>query len=588
MKNPSRLILLILIGIAGPVLSTPAAQLQYADFNADGIVDQWDAYIFLKSFRTHGDIDYVDFLLFSMYWKNDTFGKVAPSFNSPPEQESLASTPNINLDMYPATSAIDSSIAINALGTVSDRTFEVLVVIENAVNMTGFAADILFDATHALDLIDIREVPGDLNLDGSLDLTNEVLPIRNQYENEINWEDFIEDFTDGYGRRSWPIYDTNSNYATDLDEVLAVEAEWTAESAHTGIDYWTRLVLNSSTYDESMEIFHPAGESNCPGVHYGLIDDLAAALLRRPDRTEPFGYTGTAIAMTLTFRVRPETVPGEYPFAFPQAKWIDNGFGSEADIMDLNTPATAPRVIVVRGSPAETATPSPTAVVSETPTGSPSPASTNTPSSTPTVANTPTPSQTPTITSTATSTNTSTPSPSLTPTITSTATITETPTPSPTSTSTGTSTPTPLSPNFQVSQNAAMEFPPSEAGVVHTSDIVVDSTGVVKDLWLAIAVYHDDPGELEISLQSPRGTSVTLWNRGSVSTTSLTGEFDTTLDVYDGPDALDRFNGETTTGSWILSATDHLTGAGGSIEQWTLKLHITQPQNAERVHWQMR
>lgn len=255
----------------------------------------------------------------------------------------------VELDLDPAAAGIARTITISRSAPDSARTFQAKLVITGAQKMTGVSVDIAFDATQALDLVRIKEIPGDLNFSGDLQLNEEVLAIINQFVAEFNFEKEFGDFVDGFGRNSAVVYDLNNNQATDLEEVLLVINEFVDEFNFEATEYWTRQVTKVSENDGSVAVFDPVSKSNVGGANVGMIDDLTSVLLidRAARGDQAFGFDGDAIVATLTFRVKSTAPAGEYVFSFPQAKWIDNTFTSVAtDIKELARPAVLPKVIV--------------------------------------------------------------------------------------------------------------------------------------------------------------------------------------------------------------------------------------------------
>ncbi len=345
-----------------------------------GFVDFGDLYAFrgpkgskttLQDSNSDGVRDSRDLFLLALHWQGSTPPSAGDAAAMPAGASSVS--PILELDMDPATPAIDRLLARSAPAVGQDSTFEVHLVVTGAVNMTGLLVDLSFDS-EVLELLNVREVPGDLNFSGDLQRVEEVEAIRSQYEAEQAGEATFADFVDGFGRRSAVVYDSNANQRTDLSEVLAVEREYEAEQTGTATDYWTRAVFDQTParYNESVEIFDPPVRSNLggvhpSGVHPGLIDDLTVVLLKRPDRTEPFGFNGDAIVCTLTFRLKPGALQGTYAFGFPQGLWIDNTFtGLDDGVMSLALPDEWPCLFVTSSGPPP-ATPTPTPVVTPGP-----------------------------------------------------------------------------------------------------------------------------------------------------------------------------------------------------------------------------
>lgn len=262
--------------------------------------------------------------------------------------------PTVNLDLDATQDGIQAVRTISKSASLADRTIVANLVATGAVDMTGVSVDIAFNAATALTLQSIKEVPGDANFDGALDLTNEVLPAINQFVGEFNFDPDAtpENFKDGYDRNSYVIFDVDGSNTLELtEEVLPVIDEFVLEfnfDPQADI-YWTRQVIGSDPlYDESVEVFDSPAKSNIGGANVGLIDDITAVLLKRPGRTGDFGFTGDAIIATLKFVVRSDAQTGEHEFSFPQAVYIDNTFTGDlaTQVKNMLVPGTLPKVTV--------------------------------------------------------------------------------------------------------------------------------------------------------------------------------------------------------------------------------------------------
>jgi hypothetical protein len=262
--------------------------------------------------------------------------------------------PTVNLDWDAAQAGIQNAITVSKSASLADRTIVANLVAAGAVDLTGVSVDIGFDAATALTLQSIKEVPGDANFDGSLDLTNEVLPAINQFVGEFNFDPTAtpENFRDGYTRNSYVIFDTDGSNTLELtEEVLPVIDEFVLEfnfDPQAEI-YWTRQVIGyDPQFDESVEVFDAPAKSNVGGANVGLIDDITAVLLKRPGRAGDFGFDGDAIIATLKFVVRSDAQTGEHQFTFPQAVYIDKTFTGDlaTQVKIMLVPGVLPKVTV--------------------------------------------------------------------------------------------------------------------------------------------------------------------------------------------------------------------------------------------------
>jgi hypothetical protein len=254
----------------------------------------------------------------------------------------------VTLDLDTSTEGVQTSIQAQK----GDKIVALLVV-EDAANMAGVSVDVTFDATNALDLQKIYELPGDLDFSSRLDVDEEVIPVANEFVAEFkDTERTLDSFTDGFGRNSGVVVDADANDRLTSDEAVSVINAFVAQfkKIETRTIYWTTEIKESRPSDEhneSVEVFDPPAYSNTDGQHPGLIDDITVVLLRRPDRDRAdFGYTGDAIVATLEFEVKSDAAAGVYQFGFPQAVWINNMFDDLGDVMDLTVPATLPSVEV--------------------------------------------------------------------------------------------------------------------------------------------------------------------------------------------------------------------------------------------------
>ncbi|MGB2773906.1 MAG: proprotein convertase P-domain-containing protein, partial [Anaerolineae bacterium] len=220
------------------------------------------------------------------------------------------------------------------------------------------------------------------------------------------------------------------------------------------------------------------------------------------------------------------------------------------------------------------------------------------PTATPTDTATPEP-------ATATPTDTATPEP-----LTATPTDTATPVP-PTATPTATNTPTPIvgviPPPPPLCTSATLDFANSTAVTIPTGPAVISSTltvaGAAPYLWdlnLSTLINHTSNAQLDITLQSPQGTIVTIsTDNGGTNDNGFAG---TVWDDDANPggqvpyvnnnglvndqlyvnlvtasplvieEALSAFIGEDPNGDWLLTISDDTTADGGTLNSWSLQV----------------
>ncbi|MGB1317408.1 MAG: proprotein convertase P-domain-containing protein, partial [Flavobacteriales bacterium] len=125
-----------------------------------------------------------------------------------------------------------------------------------------------------------------------------------------------------------------------------------------------------------------------------------------------------------------------------------------------------------------------------------------------------------------------------------------------------------------------------------TSDLVFGTSGAITSISVAsLDIPHTWINDIVVTLESPDGTVITLIDR------ICAGENDIDVILYDGAptsingaacppngggsyqpeDALAAFIGEEASGTWTLSATDHVNQDGGSIDGWSLAICTNSP-----------
>ena len=102
--------------------------------------------------------------------------------------------------------------------------------------------------------------------------------------------------------------------------------------------------------------------------------------------------------------------------------------------------------------------------------------------------------------------------------------------------------------------------------VTRDLEVVGSSAGSIGASFSAsievdINITHSDPTDLYISLTSPQGTKVLLWNQGSPGSENLVGTFPSTLAPVESLNVLEE---EQIGGTWTLQVED-VGGAVGSI-----------------------
>ena len=82
---------------------------------------------------------------------------------------------------------------------------------------------------------------------------------------------------------------------------------------------------------------------------------------------------------------------------------------------------------------------------------------------------------------------------------------------------------------------------------------------------------HDDLGEVAVTLTSPSGTILTVYDGGDPGETLFDNNIGWNVDFNSG--SLYSFYGETTQGTWMLNVVDGVTGNTGTLDSWTMRFN---------------
>ena len=99
-----------------------------------------------------------------------------------------------------------------------------------------------------------------------------------------------------------------------------------------------------------------------------------------------------------------------------------------------------------------------------------------------------------------------------------------------------------------------------------------DPTSVLSSIEVDIDITHSDPTDLYITLTTPEGTELVLWNQGSSGGEDLVGTFPTTLTPVDSLDSVAR---QTMDGDWVVSIEDIDVGPlvrEGVLNSWGIRI----------------
>ena len=115
-----------------------------------------------------------------------------------------------------------------------------------------------------------------------------------------------------------------------------------------------------------------------------------------------------------------------------------------------------------------------------------------------------------------------------------------------------------------------------------TSTIVINEPGLtIEDLNLDLNISHTYVGDLDVTLISPAGTSVLLYNNHCGSNNDIIFKVDDEASLISCPPndgnnhsvltSLSEFDGEELSGTWTLQVYDYYAQDGGSLNSWSLE-----------------
>ena len=102
-----------------------------------------------------------------------------------------------------------------------------------------------------------------------------------------------------------------------------------------------------------------------------------------------------------------------------------------------------------------------------------------------------------------------------------------------------------------------------------------DPVSVLSDIEVDIDITHSDPTDLYITLTTPQGTELVLWNQGNSGGEDIAGTFPTTLTPIDTISSVGR---QAMDGNWVLRVEDVDVGPlvrEGVLNAWGLRISET-------------
>jgi extracellular elastinolytic metalloproteinase len=150
----------------------------------------------------------------------------------------------------------------------------------------------------------------------------------------------------------------------------------------------------------------------------------------------------------------------------------------------------------------------------------------------------------------------------------------------------GAVTPSPSTPTVPTDTRPTTPTAPLPGGVIRPSDpagvaipddsadgvtrtLTVTESGPIKRIAVHVDIEHAYPGDLEILLVSPGGTTVRLYNRAFKAEPTLVREFR----PEDTP-ALAGLVGKPVQGAWNLKVMDRSPGETGRLRSWSLEIEL--------------
>jgi subtilisin-like proprotein convertase family protein len=99
-----------------------------------------------------------------------------------------------------------------------------------------------------------------------------------------------------------------------------------------------------------------------------------------------------------------------------------------------------------------------------------------------------------------------------------------------------------------------------------------DPASVLSSIEVDIDITHSDPADLYMTLTTPGGAELVLWDQGGSGGENIVGTFPTTLTPVD---SLNNVTGQTMGGAWVLSVEDISVGPlvrEGVLNSWGLRI----------------
>jgi subtilisin-like proprotein convertase family protein len=123
-----------------------------------------------------------------------------------------------------------------------------------------------------------------------------------------------------------------------------------------------------------------------------------------------------------------------------------------------------------------------------------------------------------------------------------------------------------MSKEINVEDAASQKIPDNnDAGI--TRSLNINAPGKAKNVEVTVDITHTYIGDLRVTLQSPKGTSIVLHNKFGAGQDNIIK----TYSAATVPD-LAKLAGETISGTWSLKVADLLAQDVGKLNRWSLKI----------------
>lgn len=126
---------------------------------------------------------------------------------------------------------------------------------------------------------------------------------------------------------------------------------------------------------------------------------------------------------------------------------------------------------------------------------------------------------------------------------------------------------------YAKAENPAAAIPD---GKTLTRTITVTNSGLVNSIYPSVSISHQYVGDLKISLKSPKGTTVVLYNHTGGGSQTIQGTYGE--DLWPA-NSMSPFIGTQMKGNWQLIIEDNSVGDVGTLSSWGLTFNSSDPKS---------